>query len=101
LIKIATRFLSCLALLAAMLWVALPAVVVAAAAPAEIEGEACPCCEGKAALGAILACPGCQAGIAAEGELAAPQTFTNAAWLIGPSTTGTGIEPTPAEPPPR
>lgn len=100
-IKIATRILSCLALLAAMLWVALPAVVVAAAAPAQIEGEACPCCDGKAALGAILACPGCQAGIAAESGLSAPPTFTNAAWLIFPSTTGTGIEPSPAEPPPR
>jgi len=100
-IKIAARFLSCLALLAAMLWVALPAVVVAAAAPVQTEGEACPCCDGKAALGAILACPGCQAGIAAESGLAALPTITTVAWLTFPSTTGTGIEPSPAEPPPR
>jgi hypothetical protein len=100
-IKIATRFLSRLALLAAMLWVTLPAVIVAAAAPTQIEGDACPCCEGKAALGAILACAACQAGIAGEGTLAAPQTFISAAWLIGPATTGTGVEPSPAEPPPR
>ena len=100
-IKIAARTLSRLTLLAAMLWVTLPAVVVAAAAPAQIEGEACSCCEGKAALGAILACAGCQAGIAGEGTLAALQTFTSVAWLIGPSTTGTGFEPSPAEPPPR
>jgi hypothetical protein len=100
-IKFVPRILSCLALLAAMLWVALPAVVVAAAPPAQVEGEACPCCAGKAALGGILACPGCQAGIAAESGLAAPPTFTNSAWLACPSTTGTGIEPSPAEPPPR
>jgi hypothetical protein len=100
-IKVVTRILSSLALLAAMLWVALPAVVVAAATPAQIEGEACPCCEGKAALGAILVCPGCQAGIAAESGLAALQSFTNAAWLVGPPAIVTGIEPVPAEPPPR
>ena len=100
-IKMLTRVLSCLALLAAVSWVALPAIVVAAAPAAQIEGEACPCCEGKAALGAILACPGCQAGIAAEAGLAAPQTFTSVAWLIYPATTGTGVEPSPAEPPPR
>jgi len=100
-IKILTRVLSCLALLAAVSWVALPAIVVAAAPAAQTAGEACPCCDGKAAFGAILACPGCQAGIAAEGVRAAPQMFTNTAWLIGPSTTGSGVEPTPAEPPPR
>ena len=98
--KIATRILSRLALIAAMLWIALPAIVVAAN-PAQIDGEACPCCEGKAALGAIFACPGCQAGIATESGGAAPQTVTTAAWLVCLSTTGTGVEPTPAEPPPR
>jgi hypothetical protein len=100
-IQIATRLLSCFALVAAMLWVAVPAVVMASAASAQLEGEACPCCEGKAALGTILACPGCQAGMTADSGLTAPQTITTAAWLIGPSTIATGIEPAPAEPPPR
>lgn len=94
------RLTSCLALIATMLWVAVPAVVVAAASPAQVEGEACPCCDGLAALTSAVACPGCQAAPSGA-ALPIRHSVVTAAWLGGVDITGTGIEPMPAEPPPR
>jgi hypothetical protein len=100
-ITLATRILSTLALVAAMLWVAFPSVVVAAANPAHMEGEPCPCCDGQAALGGIIACPACQVGTpAATVPPIAPLTVT-IAWLGVVTGSVTGIDPAPAEPPPR
>jgi hypothetical protein len=100
-ITLATRILSTLALVAAMLWVAFPAVVVAAANPAHTEGEPCPCCDGQAALGGVIACPGCQVGTPAETALPIAQLTVTIAWLGVLTTSATGIDPAPAEPPPR
>jgi hypothetical protein len=100
-ITFATRILSTLAVVAAMLWVAFPAIVVAAANPAHAEGEPCPCCDGQAALGAVVACPGCQVGTPAETALPVAALTVTTAWLGVMSTSATGIDPAPAEPPPR
>ena len=100
-ITLATRILSTLALVAAVLWVAFPAVVVASANPAHMEGEPCPCCEGQAALGGIIACPGCQVGTPAEAVLPLADLTVTTAWLGAVTTSATGIDPAPAEPPPR
>ena len=100
-ITLATRILSTLALVAAVLWVAFPAVVVAAANLAHSEGEPCPCCDGQAALGGVIACPGCQVGTTAETVLALAELTVTTAWLGAMTASATGIDPAPAEPPPR
>ena len=100
-ITLATRVLSTLALVAAVLWVAFPAVVVASASPAHVEGEPCPCCEGQAALGAVIACPACQVGTPEETALPIPRLAVTTAWLGVTTASVTGIDPAPAEPPPR
>jgi hypothetical protein len=100
-ITLATRILSTLALVAAMLWVAFPAVVVGAANLAHTEGEPCPCCDGQAALGGVIACAGCQVGTPAETALPTSQLTVTIAWLGVMTTSATGIDPAPAEPPPR
>lgn len=100
-ITLAKRILSTLALVAAALWVAFPAVVVAAANPAHVEGEPCPCCDGQATLGSVIACPGCQVGTPAEAALPIPPFAVTTAWLGMAIVSATGIDPAPAEPPPR
>jgi hypothetical protein len=100
-ITLATRLLSTLALVAAMLWAAFPAVVVAAANPAHTAGEPCPCCDGQAALGGVIACPGCQVGTPTQTALPIAQLPVTVAWLGMITTSATGIDPAPAEPPPR
>jgi len=97
-IALANRILSTLALMAAVLWVAFPAVVVAAANPAH---EPCSCCEGQAALGGVIACPACQVGTAAETALPVAILAVTPSWPGVIDTSATGIDPIPAEPPPR
>ena len=97
----AARLASLLALLAAMLWVALPAVAAAAMTSPQVEGQACPCCEGQATASGAVACPGCQASPTVGNEHTAPTTNFRVAWLMGPDTAIPGIELLPAEPPPR
>jgi len=97
-ITLATRILSTLALVATVLWVAFPAIVVAAANPAH---EPCSCCEGQAALGGVIACPACQVGTPAETALPVAALAVTVAWLGVMTASATGIDPAPAEPPPR
>jgi len=98
---LAARLLSTLALVAAVLWAAFPAVVVASVTPAHTESEPCPCCEGKAALGGVIACPGCQVGTPVEAALPVPALAVTKAWLGTLTAFAAGIDPHPAEPPPR
>ena len=100
-ISFATRIVSALAVVAALVWMAVPGVVMASANLAHVEGEACPCCDGQAALGAIVACPGCQAGTQAGNTLSIPFRTVTAAWLSDAADAVTGIDLRPAEPPPR
>jgi hypothetical protein len=99
-IKAATRLLRCIALLAALAWVAFPAVIVAGASAAGMQSEPCPCCDGKATTGAVIACPGCQVGMPAVAA-SAPRAAVAVAWTALPGIRFTGTDPTPAEPPPR
>ncbi len=99
-INTATRLLRCVALLAALAWVAFPVAVVAAASMSEMQGEPCPCCDGKAATGAVIACSGCQAGMPSIAA-STPPAIVAIAWIALPGIRFTGIDPTPAEPPPR
>ena len=100
-ITLAARMLSALALVAAALWVAFPAVVVASANPAHVEGEPCPCCDGQAALGGVVACPACQVGTPTEAAFPIPTLIVTTAWLGATADSANGIDPAPAEPPPR
>ncbi|TAJ84670.1 hypothetical protein [Reyranella sp.] len=100
-IAFVTRIVSMLALVAAVLWVALPAAVVASANAAHAEGEACPCCEGQATPASIVACPSCPASTPDDGALPLRYMTVTAAWLGLSATSATGIDPAPAEPPPR
>lgn len=91
------RLVSCLALLSAFQWSTVPAGAVASAA----QDTSCPCCDGKAAVGAILACPGCQpaapAGIAAP----SPRPVILSRWAVPVAAELSGLPAAPAEPPPR
>ena len=100
-IILARRILSTLALVAAALWVAFPAVVVASATPAHVEGDPCPCCDGQATLGGVIACPACQVGTSAEAAVPVPAFTVTTAWMGAVTDQATGINPAPAEPPPR
>ena len=87
--------------MAAVLWVAFPAVVVAAVSPAHSEGDPCPCCDGQAALGAVVACASCQAGTLAGIALPIRESVVTEAWRGTMTASAMGIDPAPAEPPPR
>lgn len=99
-IAVLARIVSTVALAAAVLWVALPALVVASASAAQAEGGDCPCCEAQAAAG-IVACPSCPAGTPDEGALPLRYSTVAAAWLALSPASVAGIDPAPAEPPPR
>ena len=86
--NLASRIMSTLALVAAVLWVAFPAVVVASVNPAHVAGEPCPCCEGQAALGGVISCPGCQVGTPAETALPVAKLAVTTAWLGALTTSG-------------
>ena len=96
-----TRIASAFALIAALTWIVFPAVVFASTSANHVERDACPCCDGAAALGTIIACPGCQAAAPADIGLSIPYRTFSAVWLGVPGATFAGIDPVPAEPPPR
>jgi hypothetical protein len=100
-IALVTRIAATLALLAAGFWVALPVVVVASTTSAHAESTPCACCEEQAALGGIIACVSCQVGVPAESAPPVRHAAVTAAWLNGATTLAPGIDPAPAEPPPR
>jgi hypothetical protein len=100
-IALVTRIAATLALLAAGFWVVLPVVAVASTTSAHAESTPCSCCEEKAALGGIVACPSCQVGVPAVSAPPARHAIVTAAWLNGAATLVPGIDPAPAEPPPR
>lgn len=97
----ATRILSVFALVAALTWIVFPAVVFASTSASHVQGDACPCCDGAAALGTIIACPGCQAAAPADIGLSIPCRSFSAVWIAAPGARVTGIDPVPADPPPR
>ena len=96
-----SRFLAILAFVAAGLWVALPAVVVTAVTPAHAEGVPCSCCDEQPAIGGGVACPGCQVGVPTGSAWPASHLVVTAAWSANVATETTGVDPVPAEPPPR
>lgn len=100
-IAVLARIVSTVALVAAVLWIALPALVVASANAAQAEGGDCPCCEAQAAATGIVACPSCPAGTPDEGALPLRCTTVAAAWFALSPASVAGIDPAPAEPPPR
>lgn len=96
-----SRIVPAFVLFAALAWIVLPAAVFASPRAAHVEGEACPCCDGPATVGPIVACPGCQAATPVDGGLPIScRTFT-AAWIETSDVYVTGLDPAPAEPPPR
>lgn len=96
-----TRFLATLAFVAAGLWVALPAVVVTTVTPAHAEGVPCSCCDEQPAIGGGVACPGCQVGVLTGSAWPPSNLVITAAWSVHVATETTGVDPVPAEPPPR
>lgn len=97
----AARIVSVFALVAALTWIVFPAVVFASTSASHVEGDACPCCDGAATLGTIMACPGCQTAAPADIGLSIPYRSFSAVRLGAPDATFAGIDPVPAEPPPR
>lgn len=95
------RIFSAFVLFAAFAWIVLPVAVFAAPAASQAEGEACPCCDGLASVGPIMACPGCQAATPAAGGLPGPARLVSLAWTVTIAARVAGIDPAPAEPPPR
>lgn len=96
-----TRFLATLAFVAAGLWVVLPAVVGTTATPAHAEGVPCSCCDEQSAIGGGVACPGCQVGVPTGSAWPPSHLVVTAAWSVHVATQTTGVDPVPAEPPPR
>lgn len=96
-----SRFLAILALVAAGLWVALPAVAVTTVTPAHAEGVPCSCCDEQPAIGGGVACPGCQVGVPTGSARPPRHLFVSAAWSVHVASETTGLDPLPAEPPPR
>lgn len=96
-----SRIVSVFVLFAALAWIVQSVAVFAAPAVNLAEGEACPCCDGLAPAGPIMACPGCQAATPAEGGLPGPARPVSLAWTVTIVASVAGIDPAPAEPPPR
>lgn len=96
-----TRIFATLAFVAAGLWVALPAVVVTTVTPAHAEGVPCSCCDEQPAMGGGIACPGCQVGVPTGSAWPPSHLVVTAAWSVRVATETTGVDPVPAEPPPR
>lgn len=96
-----SRIVRAFALVAALAWFALPAAVFASPSMSHVEGEACPCCDGLATVGPIMACPGCQAATPADGGPPLPHRTFSSIWIETVSASVAGIDPAPAEPPPR
>jgi hypothetical protein len=92
--------MSMLALVATVLWVAFP-VVMASANAAHSNGETCSCCEEQAALGGVIACPGCQVETPAETVLPIAELAVTTAWLGTMTASATAIDLASPEPPPR
>lgn len=100
-ISVLARIVSTVALVAAVLWIASPALVLASANAAQAEAGDCPCCEAQIAATGIVACPSCPAGTPDEGALPLRYSTAAAAWLAMSPASVAGIDPAPAEPPPR
>lgn len=94
-----TRFLATLAFVAAGLWVVLP--VVTMATPAHAESVPCSCCDEQPAIGGGVACPGCQVGVPTGSVWPPSRLVVTAAWSVHVAPETTGVDPVPAEPPPR
>ena len=101
LMAIFSRTTLAVVLFAALVWIVMPITVIAATQANHVEGEACPCCDGPATVGPIMACPGCQAATAADGDLPLRLLTISFAWTEASGTRETGIDPGPDEPPPR
>jgi hypothetical protein len=99
--KPAARLLAILALVATALWAAFPGVVVAAVNPASGQEEPCPCCDDRAALAGVVACPACQVGTLPGRSPAVATVAVTTPWLAIAPAPVLGIDPAPAEPPPR
>lgn len=95
------RSLAILAFVAAALWVVLPAVVMTTVTPAHAEGVPCSCCDEQPAIGGGVACPGCQVGVPTGSVRLSRNMVATAAWSVHVASETTGLDPLPAEPPPR
>jgi len=98
---ILSRILSSIVLFAALAWIVVPVAVFAAPKASHVEGEACPCCDGPATVGPIMACPGCLFAAPADSGLRVPCRTSSTAWNDPITASVTGIDTVPAEPPPR
>jgi hypothetical protein len=98
---ILSRILSCIVLFAALAWIVVPVAGFAAPKASHVQGEACPCCDGPATAGPIMACPGCLVAAPADGGLRLPCRTFSAAWNDPIAASVSGIDTVPAEPPPR
>lgn len=96
-----SRIVQAFVLLAALTWIVLPVAVFASPRTTYVEGDACPCCDGPATVGPIMACPGCQAAIPTDDGLPVRHWALSTAWIRPLSAAFSGINPAPAEPPPR
>lgn len=98
------RFLAVIGMLSAMQWAVLPV----AAATCSMSGHAansaidCPaCCETAMLTGGGLACGGCQLGVEAAGAAMRLPLGVMIAWRVSAAPASTGIDLSPADPPPR
>lgn len=98
---ILSRILSSIVLFAALAWIVVPVAAFAAPKASHVEGEACPCCDGPATVGPIMACSGCLVAAPADGDLRLPCRTFSAAWSAPMASNVTGIDTAPADPPPR
>ena len=96
-----SRIISVIVLFAAFAWIALPVAAYASPKVSHGEGETCPCCDAPAALGPIMACPSCQVAAPVNSGLPGPDWTFSLAWTETDTASVTGIDPAPAEPPPR
>jgi hypothetical protein len=98
---ILSRIVSAFVLFAAIAWIVLPVAAFAAPKASYAGGEVCPCCDGPATVGPIMACPGCQAATPADDGLPDRDRTFSLAWTETITAGVVGIDPAPAEPPPR
>ena len=95
----ASRLMACLGLVSTLLWVAAPAV--AAAWPTSHKSDSCACCDMADAVVDGIGCPGCQAAPAEQAAAPASWLVASFAWSSRAPAVFDGIEPQPADPPPR
>jgi len=96
------RFLGLVAVLAALQWASLPTLAASGLlSSADAAGQSCPCCDDVALTTGNVVCVACYVGLEGNGAPHYAVNWRSLSWLVPLNAGLAGVEPQPAEPPPR